>query len=171
MRRIVECKSGKIALGGVLAACSLTIMMLSCSLPAFRTGFIALSGLFPMIGVLIAGRTVGYLCWITSGILGMFLLPDKGNALLYLAFLGLYPVIKGQIESIRILVLEWIIKLLCFNLVFSVFWIFFQELFLTEGLILLKQYFVVVVLAGNIVFVCYDFLLSHVVALLCRRLH
>ena len=71
--------------------------------------------------VLAAGRAAGYLCWAASALLGLFLLPDKGVALLYLIFLGLYPVVKNNIEGLRRLPLEWLCKLACFNAALSLF--------------------------------------------------
>lgn len=67
-------------------------------------------------------RAAGYLCWAASALLGLFLLPDKGVALLYLIFLGLYPVVKNNIEGLRRLPLEWLCKLACFNAALSLFW-------------------------------------------------
>ena len=166
MWQIFQSKSGKIALGGILAAGSLSIMMVGGIFPFWRSGLAALSGLFPMIGVLIAGRVVGYLCWFTVGVLGMILLPDKGIALLYFLFLGLYPVLKEQIESIRKLPLEWLIKLIFFNLILSIFCFFFQHLFslgLSDWLLNKKSF---LYLIGNIVFVCYDIILSRIVGIL-----
>lgn len=170
MRQIFRTKSGKVALGGILAAGSLATMMLAGVLPLWKSGLVALTGLFPIVGVLIAGRAVGYFCWFTVGILGIILLPDKGIALLYLLFFGLYPVLKEQIESIRRLPVEWIIKFIFFNLIFSIFCVFFQYLFLSElsGLYLNKKGFLY--LLGNGMFVCYDILLSRVVAILCNYL-
>lgn len=166
MWRIFQTKSGKVALSGILAAGSLVIMMLSGVLPFWKSGLAALAGLFPMVGVLIAGRTVGYFCWFTVGVLGIILLPDKGSALLYFLFLGLYPVLKGEIESIRRLPVEWIIKILFFNLIFSIFCVFFQYLFFSEltGLFFNKRSFLFLI--GNGVFVCYDMLLSRIVAIM-----
>lgn len=170
MRQIFETKSGRIALGGILAAGSIAIMMFACILPASRTGLVAISGLFPMVGVLIGSRMVGYLCWFSTGVLGIFLLPDKGCALLYLLFFGLYPVLKSQIESIRKFVLEWILKLLFFNFVFLFVWFTFQNLFLAQGVTGGEIQLPVLILMGEVMFVCYDFLLSHIVALLRKRL-
>ena len=170
MRQIFETKSGTIALSGVLAACSLATMMCACFLPVSRTGMVAISGLFPLAGALKAGWSAGYLCWGSAGILGLLLLPDKGIALVYLLFLGLYPVLKGQIESIRKILVEWILKLLYFNFILLLARVVFQSLILNVGFQWTEQTFWWIILAANALFVCYDFLLSRVVALLRRRL-
>ena len=170
MWQIFQTKSGKVALSGLLAAGGLAVMMLAGILPFWKSGFAALAGLFPIVGVLIAGRAVGYFCWFTVGILGIILLPDKGIALLYFLFLGLYPVLKGEIESFRRLPVEWILKFIFFNLIFSVFCVFFQYLFFSELSDLFLNRKSVLYFIGNGVFVCYDMLLSRIVAILCGYL-
>ena len=122
--------SRRTAVAGVLAAGSLAVLWLACMVPSGRIGLTGAAGLFPVAAVLAAGRAAGYLCWAASALLGLFLLPDKGVALLYLIFLGLYPVVKNNIEGLRRLPLEWLCKLACFNAALSLFWFALRALFL-----------------------------------------
>ena len=109
--------SRSIAWGGIMAAGSLLFLWIASVSPSGRMGLTAVAGLFPMAGVLAAGRAAGYLCWAAAGLLGLLILPDKGVALLYLIFLGVYPVLKSKIESLRKhRGIEWLLKLLAFNL-------------------------------------------------------
>lgn len=162
--------SRQIALGGVLSAGSLAMLYLASVIPSGRLGLTAAAGLFPVVAVLAGGRPVGYLCWAVSGLLGLILLPDKGISILYLLFLGLYPVVKSRIEALRSLPAEWLGKLVCFNLALSVAW------FLAGGLILprlpawLNGNTGLVYLAGNVIFVIYDIGLSRLIALIQPRL-
>ena len=117
-----------------------------------------------------AGRGAGYLCWGAAGLLGLILLPDKGVALLFLLFLGLYPVVKGAIESLRRLPLEWALKLAFFNLALTLCWFLFRELFLPALPDWLTGSLPVLYGAGNVVFVIYDIGLSRLVGLLRARL-
>lgn len=167
MRTFFRTPTGRIALGSVLAAGSLAVLMLACISPIGQMGVTAMAGLFPMIGVLVAGRVVGYLCWAAAAILGFLLLPDKAVVLLYLVFLGLYPVLKECIESVRMLPLEWMLKLVYFNLALTLVWFVFQAWFLpmlpewTDG---------VLYGLGNLIFVCYDIGLSRLIALIRVKL-
>ncbi len=162
--------SGGVALGGVLAAGSLAVLWLACVVPSGRLGLAAAAGLFPMAGVLAAGRAAGYLCWAAGGILGLILLPDKGVALLYLAFLGLYPVVKGRIESLRRRSAEWVLKLVFFNGVLTLFWFLLQGLFLPDPPHWLGENSLLLYAVGNLVFVVYDVGLSKLIALLRVRI-
>ena len=93
-------KTGAVALGGVLAAGSLAVLWLACVIPSGQLGVTAAAGLFPVGAVLAAGRGAGLLCWAAASVLGLLLLPDKGVALMYLFFMGLYPVVKSRLEQL-----------------------------------------------------------------------
>ena len=156
------------ALCGLCAAGSLVFLLLACVAPSGRMGLTAVAGLFPVAAVLRAGASAGYLTWIVSGLLGIILLPDKGVGLLYLLFLGLYPVVKGNIESLRRLPLEWVLKFLYFNVALAVCWFGVRSLFLPDvpewlGTPLLFA-------GGNVVFFVYDIGLSRIIGLLRVRL-
>ena len=157
------------ALGGVMAAASLAFLWLASITPSGRLGVAAAAGLFPMAAVLAAGRSTGYLCWGASGILGLILIPDKGVSLMYLGFLGLYPVVKSLIESLRRLPLEWLLKLTYFNGALTVFWFLFRHIFMPHPPAWLADNTFLLYPAGNVIFVCYDFGLSQLIGLFRRR--
>lgn len=161
--------ASRTALVGVLSAGSLALLWLASISPSGRLGFNAAAGLFPVAGVLVAGRGAGYLCWAASGILGLVLLPDKGTALLYLAFFGVYPVLKSKFEGHKYKSTGWICKLLYFNLVLAVFWFLLRSVFLPSLPVWLNHSGLVWLL-GNIVFVIYDIGLSRLIFGLFRRI-
>ena len=47
-----------------------------------------------------AGLKAGFFCYGATGLLGLLLVPDKANALLYLLFFGLWPMLKSLLERI-----------------------------------------------------------------------
>lgn len=170
MARQNKTQSKKIAAGGILAAGSLAILWLACVTPAARMGLTAAAGLFPMAAVLAAGRTAGYLCWAAAGLLGFFLLPDKGVVLLYLGFLGVYPVVKSRIESLRNQAIEWALKLAFFNLMLLLVWRLFQGMVFPDPPAWLAGSDVLLHGVGSIVFIVYDLGLSQLIAALQARL-
>ena len=160
--------SRRTAVAGVLAAGSLAVLWLACMVPSGRIGLTGAAGLFPVAAVLAAGRAAGYLCWAASALLGLFLLPDKGVALLYLIFLGLYPVVKNNIEGLRRLPLEWLCKLAVFNAVLSLFWFGLHSLFLPFLPETLQAPWMVYA-AGNAAFVIYDVGFSKLISFYVAR--
>lgn len=162
-------KAYRTALVGVLAAGSLALLWITCLSPSGRLGLDAVAGLFPMAAVMAAGRTAGYMCWAAAGVLGLILLPDKGVALMYLLFFGLYPVLKSRFEGEKSLSLSWILKLGYFNLVLAIFWFVLRALFLPNLPVWLDQSWMIWLL-GNIVFIVYDIGLSRLIFGLFSRM-
>lgn len=170
MARLYSEHGMRTALGGVLAAGALVFLWLASIAPSGRLGLAAVAGLFPMMAAAAVGARLGLLCWAAVGLLGLLLLPDKGVALLFLTFFGLYPILKGVIESMRRLPLEWVLKLVFFNLVLTISWSFFRELFLPDPPEWLRDGGLLLYALGNGVFVVYDVGLSRLVAVLRRRI-
>ena len=146
------------ALGGVLAAGSLAVMWLACFFPTGKLGLTA------------AGRPAGLLCWAAASVLGLLLLPDKGVALMYLCFLGLYPTVKSRMENVKSRVVEWVGKIAFLNLALSICWFVFRSLFLPALPQWIGEKTWLVYLVGNVVFLIYDIGLSRLIGAVMVRL-
>ncbi len=149
-------RAGAVALAALLAALSLVILYLSVLVPTDRMGVVAVAGLLPAAAVVSGGPATGVLCYAATSILSLILLPDKGNALLYLLFFGLYPLVKYGVERLGKLLLELVLKLLFFNLMLTVFWFGFNAVFLA-ALPAAETALWVLYPVGNVVFLAYDF--------------
>ena len=114
-QRRVSDGAGRVAFCGLMTALAVVFLYGASISPTGQLGITAVAGLFPMAAVITAGVKAGFLCWAASGILALLLLPGKGSAVLFLLFLGVYPVLKSVIEQIGKLAPEWICKLFCFN--------------------------------------------------------
>ena len=135
--------------------------------------FSSKGGQIALGGVLAAGALV--MLWLAgvapSGQLGLTAVGQMaGTALLFLVFLGVYPVAKGGIESLRRLPLEWALKLIFFNLALTLCWFLFRELLWPEPPAWVAGGLPVVYGAGNLVFIIYDIGLSRLVGMLRARL-
>ena len=116
------------------------------------------------------GSASGSLGLLPGGLLGLLLLPDKGVALLYLAFLGLYPVVKSRLEQLSSRVAEWAGKLVFFNAALSLLWFAFQNLFLPALPNWMSGPLWMLYGAGNAVFLLYDVALSRLIGGLVARI-
>lgn len=160
--------ASRVALGGVLAALSLLLLYLGCMMPTGRMGMVAVAGLVPAAGVVSGGLAAGFLCYGAAGLLGLLLLPDKGCALLYLLFFGLYPMVKSLIERLRKLPVELLLKLVFFNGVLAVLWFGFSALLFP----MLPEFLhsaLPVFLAGNGAFLVYDYGFSKLITYYASR--
>lgn len=156
------------ALTAMLTALSLVLLYASALLPTGRMGVVAVAGLLPAAAVVSGGLPAGMMCWAGTSLLGLLLLPDKGNALLYLLFFGIYPLVKYLVERLRKLPLELVLKLAFFNLVLTLFWFGLRQVFLA-ALPLPTEANWLVYLLGNTAFLVYDFGFSKLIALYVQR--
>lgn len=160
--------AGRAALVGVLSALSLTVLYTSALVPSGRLGVVAAAGVFPAGAVVSAGLKAGFLCYGAAGLLGLLLLPNKSNAVLYLLFFGLWPMVKSLIERLGRLPLEYVCKLAFFNLVLALLWFGLKGLLLPFLPPALPASWVVYV--GNAAFVIYDLGLSKLIAFYSARI-
>lgn len=170
MTRRFETATGRMALGGILTATSLTLLYFAAIAPSGRLGLSAVAGLCPVLAVLLARRSLGYFIWMATSLLGLLLVPDKGIVLGYFTLFGLYPVVKSNFEGIKSRLLCWICKLLYG----TVGVIFIQKVMV--GLLMnhppewMERRIFPLSLAGVALFVLYDIGLSRLIGLLSKRL-
>lgn len=102
-----------IAFGGIMAALSLVLMLLTAVIPIMDYGLPAICGFLMTLVVIECGDRIALICYAAVSLLSLVLVPSKESAILYLILLGWYPIAKRRIEMLRRPVLEWILKLLC----------------------------------------------------------
>lgn len=163
MNKMERYPASKIALTAVLTALSIVLLIVAEVSPVGRLGFTAAAGVMPAAATVSAGIGAGWLCYVGSAVLSLLLLPDKGIALFYLIFFGLYPLIKYFVERLRKLPLEIILKLIFFNAALTLFRFGLESVFFSafpaDGSLLWILYPL-----GNVLFLLYDFGLSGVIS-------
>ena len=107
-------QSSKCAIGGIVAAVSLVLMISVAIIPFLTYALPAVAGLFIVFIVIEIDKKWAFGVYCTVAILGMLLVPDKEVAVMYLAFFGYYPILKSLIEAKTPAALGWIIKVLTF---------------------------------------------------------
>lgn len=158
-----------IAFSAVLGGLALLLLYVSCAVPAGLWGLTAAAGLCPLAVVASIGVRGGLLCWGGVSILALLFLPDKFCALLFVLLFGIYPVVKSVAERRKNRVTGWLLKLALFNASLTV-------LFVTMGAIMaaslpqiVGQSSWLLYLAGNAVFVIYDFGLTKLIGFYLSR--
>lgn len=107
-------QSSKCAIGGIVAAVSLVLLISVAVIPFLTYALPAVAGALVIFMVVETDKKWAFGVYCTVAILGMLLVPDKEVAVMYLAFFGYYPIFKALIESKLPLVLGWIVKVLTF---------------------------------------------------------
>jgi hypothetical protein len=140
----------------VFGALALVFLYAGSVSPTGSWGLAALAGLMPAAVIISAGLTAGVLCWAGVTALAFLMLPDKFMALLFGLLFGLYSIVKNLVERLRVLPLEYLLKLLFFNASLTALYFVTRAALLSS---LPEQLGVlwVLYLAGNAVFLCYDY--------------
>lgn len=107
--------SYRIALGGIIAALCTVIMFFTGVIPLGVYALPAAAGVLLVVLVMEANMRWALLTYAVVAILSLFITPDMEAKLMFLFFLGYYPIIKAKLEQIRSRALEWAVKLAIFN--------------------------------------------------------
>lgn len=153
--------SKDVALGGMMAALAIVIMCLGGLIPVATFVCPMLCMLLLVVVLRTCGRQIAWAWYGAVSILSVLLSPDKEAAAVFL-FLGYYPIIKPDMDRMR---LKWLWKLLLFNgAVLLMYWLLMGVFGMTQ----LSAEFeelgtamtMVMLLLGNLVFILLDRLLD-----------
>ena len=152
--------SVQVAVGGVISALTLVLMMLTNIFPFGTYAFPVISGILLIPLFIEFGFKWSVLVYVVISALSVLFVLDKEAALFFVLLFGYYPVIKSYIERLKLKIFQYLIKLAIFNAMAVA--IYFLLLFVFG---LPKDAFVlfgvnlplVFLLVGNIFFVIYDY--------------
>ena len=157
----------KVALGGMVAALCIVLMMLTGLLPMAEFALPALAGVLLIMLVVEISPKWAFLVYLAVAILSLLLAPRKDSAVFFTAFLGWYPIAKSKLENIRKPALEWMWKILIYNFSIGVGLVAAIYLFrLNDYVEILQDSVWLLALGGlflNVVFVIYDIALTRLI--------
>jgi uncharacterized membrane protein len=159
----------RVALNGILAAITVVFLFLAAVLPTSKLSFYALSSFIVAIIMVEYGTRAGVVFYILTSVLALLVVPDKIRVVPYIVFFGIYGIIKFHAEKINKIVLEYLLKIVYFNICVATWLMLFKEIFIPEGGEL-KFPLWVVVLALEAVFVLYDYVYSLFVQYYIKKL-
>ncbi len=156
-------KARPVALGGVLAALAVAVLMLGGIIPVgtYAAPMLAALPLIVLMQELPGGMCLGW--YAAVSLLAVLLCPDKETALVFV-FLGWYPLLRPRLEKLPA-ALRVVLKLLIFNLAVTALYALLIFVFQLEavvrearetGLFLLA----VMLLLGNLCFLLFDVVLK-----------
>ena len=153
-------KSYQVALGGILAALAVVVMMLGGFIPVATYISPMLCAVLLLFIKNLCGTKIGWTWYFLVCLLSLLFSPDKEAAGVFVA-LGYYPMIQSLFEKSK---LSFLWKILYFNLSSGILYLLLMYLFGMEQLLLEFQELgiiglIVILLLGNISFVLLDKLL------------
>ncbi len=132
--------------------------MLTSYFPYLTYAIPAMAGLFIMVAVIEVGNKWALCSYISSAVIVLFVAEPEAK-LMYVGFLGYYPILKAVIEKLRKPVIEWVLKMISFNIAVVIIYFIFSKMFTVsfDDFGVLGKYGALITLGvGNIVFVVYD---------------
>lgn len=158
-------KSSKIALGGIVTAVSVVLMLMTAVIPFMSYAMPLFAGTLLVIMVMAAGKSWAAVVYVAVSLLSVFIVPDKEAVTFYVAFFGYYPLIKTGLEKLPSF-FSWLLKLIVFNLAVIAATVFtvkilgipFDDMGQSG-----KYGYLLLLLVADFVFIIYDNLLSKLV--------
>lgn len=119
-------KTKDLTLGGLLVAFTLILLYLTLIFHHNTLTLLTLTSFMVSIALIRCGLKTACLVYISSGFLSFFLFPPK-IIFFYILFFGVYSIIKSFIEKTKLLWVELILKLIFFNLILGISFVFMSE--------------------------------------------
>jgi hypothetical protein len=159
-------QSSKCAIGGIVAALSLVMLISVAIIPFLTYALPAAAGALIVLIVIEIDKKWAFGVYAAVAILSMLLVADKEVAVMYTAFFGYYPIVKAVFEKHMPAVLAYIVKSVCFLAAISVSYFLMIKLIGLE-INELEDYGLAAVPMllgiGLAAFLIYDFVLTKVV--------
>ena len=162
----------KITLCGMVASLAIVIMLTSY-FPYLTYAIPALAGIFMMVPLIECGVAWAFGTYIASAAI-IFITGETESKLLYVLFLGYYPILKSLIEKINKQAIEWVLKLICFNVAAVAFYYLSSMIFAVsfDDFGEWGKYGALIFLSlCNVVFVIYDIGISRIASYYIIALH
>lgn len=164
--------SSRVALGGVATALSMVLMLIAGVTSTLVYAIPMFVGMLLTVLVIEEGKGLATAVYVAVSILSLLILGNKEAAIMYVAFFGYYPIIKGVIEKYSKGFLCWIIKFIVFNVAMVISYLAITKIFMISfddieafGKLALP----LLLLAGNVVFAMYDVLITRLITIYFYR--
>ncbi len=161
-------QSSKCAIGGIVAALSLVILISVAIIPFLTYALPAAAGILIIPIVIEIDKKWAFGVYATVAILGTLLVPNKEVAAMYVAFFGYYPIIKAIFEGHFKGWIAWILKVISFVVsIGASYYVLIALMGLeideieTYGLIAVPM----LLGAGTVAFIIYDIALTKIIEL------
>lgn len=159
--------SKRITTNAFLVALTIVILYLNFILPISTISILTLSSFIIPITLIRNSVKDAILVYISSSIISFFLIP-LNISLMYIGFFGIYGLIKYFIEKLNKLYLEVFLKLLFFNFIFLLGFLFFKAFF---PISIIKISIWLFIILSEIIFLVFDYALTLLISFYLEKLH
>lgn len=165
-------QSSKTALGGIVSALSVVLMLMTAVIPFMSYALPLIAGALLILMVIEINKSWAFIVYAAVSLLAIFVVPDKEAAVFYIAFFGYYPIIKSPLEKHLPRVIEWVAKFAIFNAAVLAAYMFTVKVLGIpfDDMQTLGKYGIPLLLAlANFTFLVYDIMLTKLVTLYLKK--
>lgn len=148
--------SKRVALNGILLALLVITMYLASLLPGLKTSLLILSSFYIAVVIIEFNVLNGWIFYMASSLLLLIILPNKLMLIPYVLFFGLYGIIKLYIEKINKIVIEYVLKIVYFNVFFIPLIYFGGKIFFSNAIDKFPMW--ALILGLEVAFIFYDYM-------------
>ncbi len=159
-----------VALGGVTSALVLLLMFMNTVFPMLDYAIPTYAGFLMVVVISEAGSGWAFMTYAACAVLCMLMTPDYQANLLFILFMGYYPILYVYLQRIKAERIRMLLKLLIFNAAIITYALIFKFLFtsvdLFEGMEKFGKWAAPAMLVmANLFFRIYDRLLGNLIEL------
>lgn len=155
-------KNKAISYGGISIAIIIISFYLNNILKFNTLSILFLSSIIIAFNNLKFGVKYGLIVYLATSVVTAILIPNKSLVLLFVMFFGMYTIIKLFIEKKNNLLVEWILKILYFNVILVLTYFILTKL-INVSLNNYYKYVYLIIIAFQALFVIYDILLTVII--------
>lgn len=155
--------SFKVAMGGVMSAVCLMMMFASGFLPMLDYAIPTFAGFVTVIMTVEVSRGWALATYICVSVLCPLITPNIEASMLFILFMGYYPILKFSLDKMKCKLLSWLIKFGIFNAAVIIFYFFCQYVMtggedMLEGMESFGKYAIYVLWGmANLLFIIYEY--------------
>lgn len=155
----------RVALGGICAAVCLLLMFSSSFLPGLSYAIPVFAGVLMVVMIVETDSRWAIADYCAVSLLCLFITPNIEASLLFILFMGYYPILQFRLTKFKSKLLKWIVKLVVFNIAIVIYYNLFKFIFtsvdMMEGTEFFGKYALALLWAeAQICFIVYDRFLS-----------
>ncbi len=160
----------RISLGGIITAVCLALMFCTSMFPMLDYTIPAFAGFLMVIMIVETQARWAVTTYAAVSVLCLLVTPNYQASLLFILFMGYYPILKFYLERIKSKYAAWIVKYAVFNAAIAVFFLIFRFLLTSEdildGMDKFGRYAIPILwLGANAFFLLYDMVLGQLINL------
>ena len=160
----------RISLGGIISAVCLMLMFCTGMFPMLDYTIPAFAGFLMVVMIVETSPKWAVTTYFVVSALCLVITPNYEASMLFILFMGYYPILKFYLDQLNNKVFSWSVKYIVFNLAAAVFFLAFQYVFtsvdLLGGMDMFGRFALPLLwLMGNAFFWLYDKVLGQLVDL------